>query len=143
MSALLPDLRERRGAVVLVSSVHARIGIPGHPAYAAAKGALVALGGQLAVEYAPLVRVNTVLPGPVMSGAWDRVGEQDRRLSIEATPAGRFGTPAEVAAAVAFLASREAAFVTGAELVADGGFSVNGDAVSDAEAAAGSSATAS
>lgn len=104
--ALLPDLRERRGAVVLVSSVHARIGIPGHPAYAAAKGALVALGGQLAVEYAPLVRVNTVLPGPVMSGAWDRVGEQDRKLSIDATPAGRFGTPAEVAAAVAFLASR-------------------------------------
>ena len=124
VSVLLDDLREREGSIVLVSSVHARVGIPGHPAYAAAKGALISLGQQLAVEYAPLVRVNSVLPGPVMTGAWDRVGEHDRELSIEATPAGRFGSPAEVAAAITFLASREASFVTGANLVVDGGWSV-------------------
>ena len=122
--AVLPDLRERGGGIVLVSSVHARFGIPGHPAYAAAKGALVALGGQLAVEYAPRIRVNTVLPGPIMTGAWDRVEEADRRLSIAATPAGRFGTAAEVAAAIAFLAGPEASFITGASLVVDGGWSV-------------------
>ena len=62
--ACLDDLRARSGAVVLISSVHALVGLPGRPAYAAAKGGLVALGRQLAVEYGPQVRVNTVLPGP-------------------------------------------------------------------------------
>lgn len=122
--AALADLRERGGSVVLVSSVHARFGIPGHPAYAASKGALLALCGQLAVEYAPDVRVNAVLPGPVMTGAWDRVEQADRELSVRSTPAGRFGTPAEVAAAIAFLAGPEATFITGASLVVDGGWSV-------------------
>ena len=124
VDAVLPDLRQHGGSVVFVSSVHARFGIPGHPAYAAAKGALLALCGQLAVEYAPRVRVNAVLPGPVMTGAWDRVGERDRQLTVAATPAGRFGSSAEVAAAIAFLASTEAAFITGASLVVDGGWSV-------------------
>src|SRR3712207_7481601 len=54
----------RSGSVVVVSSVHALVGLPGRPAYAAAKGGLVALARQLAVEYGPALRVNTVLPGP-------------------------------------------------------------------------------
>ncbi len=76
--AVLPDMRERGGSVVLVSSVHARFGLPAHPAYAAAKAALIGLCGQLAVEYAPLVRVNALLPGPIMTPAWDSIGETDR-----------------------------------------------------------------
>lgn len=121
--ACLPDLRARRGSVVVVSSVHALVGLPGHPAYAAAKGGLVALGRQLAVEYGPQVRVNCVLPGPIRTAAWDRVPPADQERSVAQTVAGRFGEPAEVAAAVAFLASSEAGYITGTSLVVDGGWS--------------------
>ncbi|MFC8261210.1 SDR family NAD(P)-dependent oxidoreductase [Streptomyces sp. NPDC057291] len=122
--AALPDLRDHRGAVVLTSSVHAHRGIPGHPAYAASKGALLSLCGQLAVEYGPQVRVNAVLPGPILTAAWDRVPQRERESSVEETAARRFGTPEEVAAAVAFLAADEASYITGSSLLVDGGWSV-------------------
>jgi NAD(P)-dependent dehydrogenase (short-subunit alcohol dehydrogenase family) len=122
--ALIGLLRRAEGCIVLTSSVHALIGLPGHPAYAAAKGALCALGRQLAVDYGPGVRVNTVLPGPVLTAAWDGISTGAREASIKATVAKRLGDPAEVAAAVAFLASSDASFITGASLVVDGGWSV-------------------
>ena len=124
MRAFLPMLAQARGSVVFTSSVHALFGMPEHPAYAAAKGALCSLARQLAVEYAPEVRVNALLPGPVLTPAWDEIDADGRALTITATPAGRLGRPEEVAAAIAFLASDDASFITGASLLVDGGWSV-------------------
>ncbi|MQS09572.1 SDR family NAD(P)-dependent oxidoreductase [Streptomyces alkaliphilus] len=122
--ACLPHLRETGGAVVLVSSVHALAGLPGRPAYAAAKAGLTGLTRQLAVEYGPGVRVNAVLPGPVLTPAWDGIGEADRHASAAQTAAHRLGRPEEVASAISFLLHADASYVTGASLVVDGGWSV-------------------
>jgi NAD(P)-dependent dehydrogenase (short-subunit alcohol dehydrogenase family) len=124
LQALVEPLLAARGAIVAISSVHALASMPGFSAYAAAKGGLSALVRQLAVEYGPDLRVNTVVPGPILTQQWDGVSDADRETETERTALGRFGSAEEVAAAVAFLASDEASFITGAALPVDGGWSI-------------------
>jgi NAD(P)-dependent dehydrogenase (short-subunit alcohol dehydrogenase family) len=120
-------LSASHGSVVLVSSVHSRIGLPGHPAYAAAKGALNALGRQLAVEYGPEVRVNSVIPGPIQTSVWDSATPAAVETAASSTALKRLGTADEVANVISFLGSASASYIDGAEIVVDGGWSITKD----------------
>jgi NAD(P)-dependent dehydrogenase (short-subunit alcohol dehydrogenase family) len=113
----------RPGCLLLISSVHAVVGLPGHSAYGASKAGLLALGRQLSVEYGPRLRVNSILPGPILTRAWDGAPPEVIERARRQTTLGRMGTPDEVGAVAAFLVSDEASFVTGAALLVDGGWS--------------------
>ncbi|MFJ6737527.1 SDR family NAD(P)-dependent oxidoreductase [Streptomyces sp. NPDC091279] len=123
--AAVPLLTAAGGAVVVTGSVHAVLGFKGFPAYAAAKGGVSALVRQLAVEYAGRVRFNAVLPGAVETGLWTDAPDEYRVRTAARTPVGRLGEPEDIAAAVAFLGSADASFITGQNLVVDGGRSIS------------------
>ena len=126
LKALNAQLARARGAVVNVSSVHARATSASIAAYAATKGGMAAFTRAAAIEMAPLgVRVNSVLAGAVETPAL-REGlarrENSERTLIERTPLGRIGDPRDVAEAIAFLIDRDrSGFITGQELAVDGG----------------------
>ncbi|MBX9396556.1 SDR family oxidoreductase [Streptomyces sp. TRM72054] len=123
--AAVPQLRTTQGAVVITSSVHAAIGFKGFPAYAAAKGGIDALVRQLAVEYGGEIRFNSVLPGAVVTALWAHTPPESQARTAARAPVGRLGSPEDIAAAVAFFASDDASFITGQNLLVDGGRSIS------------------
>lgn len=117
------------GSVINLSSILGKVGLPGAAAYCASKGGVLLLTKAAALEWAPLgIRVNSLHPGfidtPMVAGALHAAenGNEMRDMLIAAHPMARFGIAREIADAVLFLASDESSFMTGAELVVDGGY---------------------
>jgi 3-oxoacyl-[acyl-carrier protein] reductase len=115
-------LRRRSGAIVNLSSVVGVHGNPGQANYAASKAGIIGLTKALARELGSRgVRVNAIAPGYISTELTDVLPEAARALILQNTPLGRLGEPGDVAGAVRFLCSDEAAFITGEVLLVDGG----------------------
>ncbi len=135
--AALPHLTvapQRRGAIVNIGSVNG-LSYFGNHSYSAAKAGLISLTRTLAVQAAPTgVRVNLVAPGTIRTPAWDgREAVLDAAAAVY--PLGRVGEPSDIAAAVTFLASKDAAWITGVTLPVEGGVLISNPAFVDAMAA--------
>ncbi len=127
IQALLP-LLANPASIVINASINAHIGMPNSSVYGATKSALLSLTRTLSGELIGRgIRVNAVSPGPISTPLYGKLGFSEADLKTVAAsikgqvPAGRFGDPSEIASAVLFLASDEAAFTVGSELIIDGG----------------------
>ena len=119
----------RGGSVINISSIMGKVAAPGAAAYCASKGGVLMLSKAAALEWAPLgIRVNSIHPGyietPLVHTILRNVenGNERRQMLVDRHPIGRLGEPREIADAVVFLACDESSFMTGSELVVDGGY---------------------
>jgi NAD(P)-dependent dehydrogenase (short-subunit alcohol dehydrogenase family) len=125
---VVPHMRDAGGGVIVHTASKAGVvGEPGHAAYSASKGAVIALTRAMAIELAPdRIRVNAVCPGPthtdMLTGIFPE--EADIRTLAEDAPLGRVGRPEDIAAAVAYLASSDTDWCTGQAISIDGGMSI-------------------
>jgi NAD(P)-dependent dehydrogenase (short-subunit alcohol dehydrogenase family) len=122
--ATLPAMAAQQGGVfIIIGSIHAIRGYARHSAYQASKGGLLALTRAFAADYAPNVRVNTILPGAVVTGLWEGISDAERERLAQRPPLKRNGRPEEIAQVALFLASDMSSYMTGASIVVDGGLS--------------------
>ncbi len=117
----IPHLR-KGGAILNTASVQSIIGARGFAAYQAAKGGVLSFTRALALELAPDIRVNALLPGATDTPSVGGSEEEDLDALIATIPLKRLGTPEEMANTALFLVSDEASYITGAAIVVDGGF---------------------
>jgi len=118
-------MKKRRGRIIQITSVVGATGNPGQGNYAAAKAGLVGMTKSLAGEVASRnITVNAVAPGFIQTAMTEILTEQQKEMIAGRIPAGRMGMPAEIAAAVVYLASEEAAYVTGQTLHINGGMAM-------------------
>ena len=127
VQACLGGMRDRRfGRVVVISSGAARSGLPGQVAYAASKAGLIGMVKTIAAENAGRgITANAILPGMIGTETVRAMPAQVLQAVTASLPAGRMGTPEEVAALVSFLASGDAGYITGEEIGIAGGFGLN------------------
>jgi 3-oxoacyl-[acyl-carrier protein] reductase len=124
-AALRGMLRRRAGRIISIASIVGTTGNAGQANYAAAKAGLVGMSKALAQEVASRgITVNVVAPGFVQTAMTDALAEEQRTRLVASIPLGRFGRPDDVAAAVAYFASEEAAWLTGATLHVNGGMTM-------------------
>ena len=124
MKAAIPAMRKAgKGSIVNFSSIWGNVGVGGAAAYSAGKGGVRNLSKNAAISYAPdNIRVNSVHPGLIRTPLVIAQSDEMNAGIIAQTPLGRMGTPEEVANCCLFLASDESSFVTGSELIVDGGY---------------------